>query len=256
MMSSAKAKKLRVMVVDDEEPARLIAREMLESDPGIEIVGEATNGFEAVALAAELQPDIVILDIQMPKLSGFETLELLDRRLAIVFATAYDEYAVRAFEVNAVDYLLKPYSAERFADALERAKKRVGQERAVSASALAAAARSEGKFIKRLAVRDGTRVDIIPVDQLDYAKGQADYIELCSHGRSFLKQQTLQSLVDALDPAQFVRVHRSYLVNIARLTRIEPWGAESKVAVLENGERIPISRTGYARLKAAIDRCG
>ncbi len=253
-MNNGDNEKLRVLVVDDEEPARLIAREMLESDPDVEVVGEAANGFEAVTMAAELSPDILILDIQMPKLSGFETLELLDRNLALVFATAYDEYAVRAFEVNAVDYLLKPYSTERFVEALERAKKRVDQERTVPASALIAAARSAGSFTRRIAVRDGAGVDIITVERLDYAKGQADYIELFSQGLSFLKQQTLKSLADALDPTRFVRVHRWYLINIARLVRIEPCGAESKVAMLQNGERIPISRSGYARLTTAINR--
>lgn len=251
MAKSAK-KKLTVLIVDDEEPARSVVREMLGAHPDIEIIGEAANGLEAVGLATKKRPDIVFLDVQMPKLDGLETVELLDTEIAVVFATAYDDYALRAFDVNAVDYLLKPFSAERFSAALDRARARVGRHRGFDAAQLAAAARPQGTYCERIVVKDGARVEIIAARDLDFAKGQADYVELFSRGRSVLKQQTLQSLEACLDPTLFVRIHRSYLLNLSRLQRIEPWGADSKLAVLSTGEQLPISRAGLTRLNEIL----
>ncbi len=172
--------------------------------------------------------------------------------MAVIFATAYDAYALRAFEVNAVDYLLKPFSAERLAAALARARERIGRKSKVASTSLTAAAREPGTFATRIVVRDGPRVVIIPVEQLDYAKGQGDYVELFSGERSYLKQQTMQSLADSLDGKQFVRIHRSYVLNVARLARIEPWGADSKVAVLTSGAQLPMSRSGCVRLNEIL----
>lgn len=243
---------LRVLIADDEEPARLVLAEMLEAHPDVEILGEASNGLEAVGLAARTHPDLVLLDVQMPRLDGFEVLELLDPGVAVVFVTAYDAYAMRAFDVNAVDYLLKPFPASRLAAALERVRGRVGLRREVDAASLAAAARPQGSYATRLVVRDGARVDIVPVDRLDYARGQADYVELVAGGHSYLKQQTMQSLEQSLDPARFVRIHRSWLLNLDRLARIGPRGAGSREAVLHDGTELPLSRTGLARLNDAL----
>jgi len=243
---------LRVLIVDDEEPARMVLRELLEAHPDVRILGEAQNGLEAVVLAVQARPDLVFLDVQMPRLDGFEVLELLDPTVAVIFVTAYDAYALRAFEVNAVDYLLKPFPPERLDAALARARTRVGTAREPQAATLAAAARPEGTWATRLVVRDGPRVDVVPVERLVYARGQADYVELVTDDRSYLKQQTLQSLEASLDPARFVRLHRSYLANVDHLARIEPRGADSKAAVLDDGTELPVSRAGLARLNEVL----
>ncbi len=244
------AGKIRAVIVDDEEPARKLVRELLRPHSDIEIVAECSNGFEAVKAATELKPDLLFLDVQMPKLDGFEALELIDPGVATVFVTAYDTYAMRAFEVHAVDYLLKPFSAERFGAALERARGRVGRA-ATPAAELHAAARPD-KLLERVVVRDGTRVHIIPVEKLDYAEAQDDYVSLASGGRKYLKQQTLASLEACLDPSRFIRIHRSSIVNLERVAKIEPYGRESRLAILTDGTRLPVSRSGYARLQALL----
>jgi two-component system LytT family response regulator len=242
---------LRAVIVDDEELARGFLREMLAAHPEIEIVGECANGFEAVKAIAEAAPDLVFLDVQMPKLDGFEVLELIEPLApAVIFVTAYDQYAMRAFDAHAVDYLLKPFSAERFERALERAKARLGERR--PAAELAREARAPGERPQRLAVRDGTRVHVIPLEKLDYAEAQDDYVALHSGGKSYLKQQTIGSLEALLDPARFVRIHRSAIVNLERVARIEPYAKESRVAILSDGTRLPVSRSGYARLLEAM----
>lgn len=253
-MESAPQVSRRVLIADDEPPARAVLREMIAARPHLELVGEAANGLEAVELAHGRRAELLFLDVRMPRLDGFEVLELLDRAVGVVFTTAYDRYALRAFEVNAVDYLLKPFSEARFAQALERAERRLGAERPVSASALAAAARPAGSFAARLVIKDGPRVELLPVAELDHARAQGDYVELVSGKRSWLKEQTLQDLEGALDPARFVRVHRSYIIQGERLIRIEPAGKDSKVAVLSTGARIPISEAGLARLNAWLRR--
>lgn len=250
-------KKIRAVIVDDEELARQVLREFLSKHPEIELIAECANGFEAVKTVAEQKPDLVFLDIQMPKLDGFEVLELIGADTTVVFVTAHDNYAIRAFEVHAVDYLLKPVAAARFDAALERAKERVSgksQPTNVSASALAASARPESHYLDRIPVRDGSRVSIIPVAKLDYAEAQDDYVALASEGKKHLKQQTIASLEAALDPARFLRIHRSYIVNLERVARVEPYTKDSHVAVLSSGTQLPVSRAGYARLREFLDR--
>jgi len=245
--------KIRAIIVDDEELARQVLREFLASHPEIELVAECANGFEAVKAAAELKPGLIFLDVQMPKLDGFEVLELLGSDAGVIFVTAYDSYAIRAFEVHAVDYLLKPFSAERFDAALARAKDRLGGKMP-PASELAAAARPPAQYLDRIPVRDGTRVFIIPVGKLDYAEAQDDYVALCAEGKKHLKQQTISSLESSLDPSRFMRIHRSYVVNLERVARVEPYGKDTHVAVLTSGVQLPVSRAGYARLRAFLDR--
>ena len=242
----------RVLIADDEEPARRLLSEYLGAHPEWTLVGQAKNGLEAVKLAKEHEPALLLLDVQMPKLDGFEVLGLIAPEVAVVFTTAFDEYAIRAFEVHAVDYLLKPFSAERFAQALQRVEKRLGATRGVAAPELAQAARAPGTHLERLVIRDGTEIVIIPVATIDYLRGQDDYVEVCHAGGSSLTQQTLQSLEASLPPSQFVRVHRSYLLNVSRVARIEPWGQGSKMAVLKDGRTVPVSRTGEARLRAVL----
>ena len=250
---SASRQKWKALIVDDEELARKLLREMLGSHPEIEIAAECGNGMEAVKAAGEHRPDLLFLDVQMPKLTGFDVLELIDRdNVGVIFVTAYDQYAMKAFEVHAVDYLLKPFSRERFEAALERAKHQKPQKE-VDAGELAAAARPAGQYAERIVVKDGTKVTLIPVLKLDYAEALDDYVSLVTEGKKLLKQQTLSGLELALDPKLFVRIHRSYLVNLERVTRIEPYGKDSKVAILSNGVRLPVSRTGYARLKTLLE---
>jgi two-component system, LytTR family, response regulator len=251
-VSKVAAKKLRTIVVDDEELARQVLRELLGAHEEIEVVAECRNGLEAVKAVAEHKPDLLFLDVQMPKLTGFDVLELVGPDVPVIFVTAYDEYAMKAFEVHAVDYLLKPVGQERLAAALLRVKSRAAEKVPVAAE-LAAAARPAGQFAERLVVKDGTRVTLIPVRKLDYAEAQDDYVALASDGKKHLKQQTIASLEAALDPKLFVRIHRSYVVNLERVTRIEPYGKESRVAILSNGAKLPVSRAGYARLQALLE---
>ena len=250
-------RKIRAVIVDDEELARQVLREFLAKHPEIELIAECANGFEAVKTVAEQKPDLVFLDIQMPKLDGFEVLELIGKDATVIFVTAHDNYAIRAFEVHAVDYLLKPVAAARFDAALERAKERLPgkpQPAQVSASELAASARPPAQYLDRIPVRDGSRVSIIPVGKLDYAEAQDDYVALASEGKKHLKQQTIASLEAALDPARFLRIHRSYIVNLERVARVEPYAKDSHVAILSNGTQLPVSRAGYARLREFLDR--
>jgi two-component system LytT family response regulator len=246
------AGRIRAIIVDDEELARGVLREMAAAHPGLEIVAECANGFEAVKAILELKPDLLFLDVQMPKLDGFEVLELTGANMAVIFVTAYDQYALRAFDVHALDYLLKPFTAERFATALAHAHDRMGKQ-APPPEALSAAARGPERYLDRIVVRDGTRVTIIPLARFDYAEAQDDYVCIVSQGHRHLKQQTIASLEAALDPARFVRIHRSYVINLERVAKVEPYGKESRVAVLSDGTRLPVSRAGYARLCAALE---
>ena len=249
-------RKWKALIVDDEELARRLLREMLSSHPEIEIAGECGNGMEAVKAAGEHKPDLLFLDVQMPKLTGFDVLELIEREgVAVIFVTAFDQYAMKAFDVHAVDYLLKPYSRERFEAALERAKNREGKK-IVDSAELAAAARPAGQFAERIVVKDGTKVSLIVVSKLDYAEALDDYVSLVSEGKKHLKQQTISGLEMALDPALFVRIHRSYVVNLERVARIEPYGKDSKVAILTNGVKLPVSRAGYGRLRKLLEEKG
>ena len=241
---------MTVMIVDDEELARRLLREMLSGHPEIEIAAECANGFEAVKAAAEHKPDLIFLDVQMPKLDGFEVLELIGPGVGVIFVTAYDSYALRAFDVHAVDYLLKPFSKERFEAALTLAENRLGENMPAPA-VLAATARAPG-YLERIVVKDGARVHIIPVARLDFAEAQDDYVCLASNGRTYLKQQTIASLEESLDPRQFIRIHRSYIVNLDRVVKMEPYTKDSKVAVLSDGKQLPVSRSGYQRLTALL----
>lgn len=248
---------IRAVIVDDEELARRVLREFLATEEDVEVIAECANGFDAVRTIGDARPDLVFLDVQMPKLDGFEVLELIGAEPAVIFVTAYDSYAMRAFDAHAVDYLLKPFSRERFETALERARRRVRSQAphppAVAPAELAAAARAPEQFAERIVVKDGAKVSIIPVEKLDYVQAQDDYVELHSQKRNYLKQQTISSLESALDPKQFVRIHRSCIVNIERVTKIEPYTKDSRIAILQDGTQLPVSRSGYSRLTALLE---
>ena len=241
---------LRIAIVDDEPPARMVLREYLEQEQGISIVAECANGFEAVKAVAEQKPDLLILDVQMPKLDGFEVLDLVGRDTAVIFATAYDEYALKAFDVYAVDYLLKPFSRERLHAAIDRARHRLakGERASAAVSDLSAAARPAGTRLSRIVIRDGADVHVVQIDRVDYVEAQDDYIAVHTGERTLLKDQTMANLETQLDPRRFVRIHRSFLLNLDRLARLEATGKDTRIAVLRDGRELPVSRTGYARL--------
>lgn len=248
---SASPQILRVVVVDDEAPARALLGEYLEEIPGCELLATCADGFEAIRVVGELAPDVLVLDIQMPKLNGFDVLELLESPPAIIFATAYEEHAVRAFEVAAVDYLLKPFSSERLRQAVERARERLSRGESQDLGSLLDEVRRE-QGAQRILVRESGRVHVVAAAQLDYAESQDDYILLHTAGKSLRKKQTLSSLCEQLDSTHFVRVHRCFVVNLDRIHRLEPYSRESRVAVLEDGTKIPVSRAGYGRLRQKL----
>ncbi|HKO55704.1 MAG TPA: response regulator [Thermoanaerobaculia bacterium] len=241
---------IRTVIVDDEPPARALLREYLGADDDVELVAECANGFEAVKAVAEHDPDLLLLDIQMPKLDGFEVLELLDRSPIVVFVTAHDEYALRAFEVHALDYLLKPFSEERLRVVMERVKRQLGHERTPVAG-LAASLRA--KPLQRIALKkeDGS-IQVIPVARIDYIEADDDAVLIATAGAKLRKQQNLGDLARELEPDRFVRIHRSYVLNIERVEKVELYAKDSRVAILRDGTRLPVSRSGYARLRELL----
>ncbi|WP_374585266.1 LytR/AlgR family response regulator transcription factor [Pseudoduganella sp.] len=239
---------MRVIIVDDEELARGVMREYLRAHADVEVVAECANGFEAVKAIAEMEPDVVFLDIQMPKLDGFEVVELAGSKPHYVFATAYDQYALKAFEVHAIDYLLKPYPQERLDQAVAHVRKRLGGERpAVLQMATEAAVRNGP--LERVLIRDGARVHVIAAERIDTIEAQDDYVEILAEGKSYLKNQRLSELEEQLDQTRFVRLHRSWIVNVERIERIEQATKDSHCAVLKDGRKIPVSRSGYQKVK-------
>jgi two-component system LytT family response regulator len=245
---------MRVIIVDDEPLARAVLREHLGSHADVEIVGECANGFEAVKAIAELAPDLAFLDIQMPRLDGFEVVELAGTRTHYVFVTAYDQFALRAFDVHALDYLLKPFTRERLAQALAHARARLaapapaGQGDA-AIRALVSDAQARHQPLERVLIRDGARVQVLPVARIEYVEALDDYVAFYADGRTWLKNQRMAELESQLDPQAFLRVHRSYIVNLGTIARIEPTGKDGHCAVLKSGARIPISRSGYQKVR-------
>jgi two-component system LytT family response regulator len=244
---------IKALIIDDEDLARAVVREHLAAHPDVEIAAECANGFEALKAAAEHKPDLIFLDIQMPKLDGFEVLELLEadaKRPAVVFVTAYDQHALRAFEAHAVDYLLKPFSKERFDAALAKARTLHSAQASQPPQALELAATArQGRPLERIVVKDGPKVTVVHLDRLDWIQAQDDYVLLRTEGRSLLKQQTLANLETQLDSSRFIRIHRSYILNLDRLVRVEQDSKEHREAILRDGTRLPVSRAGYQRLR-------
>lgn len=242
--------RIRAVVVDDEELSRAVVREYAAGHPDLEIVAECANGFEAVRAIDGLKPDLVFLDVRMPRMDGFEVLELVGADAHVIFVTAYDDYALRAFDVHAVDYLLKPFGAERFAEALDEARARIGRaaRAPIAIAPLVADARPAGAHLRRILIRSGPRVDVVPVARIDYVRARDDYVGIVVQGRERLKQQTLADLEGRLDPGRFVRIHRSFILNLDRLARLVVETKHRHAAVLTDGTRLPVSRVGYARL--------
>lgn len=238
---------MKAVIVDDEPHARELIREYLDAHSDISLLGECANGFDAVKIITESRPDVVFLDVQMPKLDGFEVVELLDEVPAIIFVTAHDEYAIRAFDVSAVDYLMKPVSRERFDEALDKARARTPA--AAGAAARRAAGVAKPLPATRIVAREGSKIEVFPASRIDYIEADDDYVRIVSGERSARKQERLSELESQLDPARFIRIHRSTIVNIDRVARVEPYSRGSRVAVLHDGTKLPVSRSGWSRLK-------
>lgn len=243
--------RIRTIIVDDEALARAVIREHLAPHPEIDIAAECANGFEAVKALAELKPDLVFLDIQMPKLNGFEVLEVAEYSPAVIFVTAYDQFALKAFEVHAVDYLLKPFSKERFEEALEHARDRIGKP-VPTVPRLLEQVRGTTVPLARVLIKEGSSVRVLPTESIDYIEAQDDYTAFHVAGKSYLKQQRLAELETLLDREKFVRIHRSFILNLDRLAKLEPYARDSKMAVLKDGTQLHVSRAGYEKLKRLL----
>jgi len=239
---------IKAIIVDDEDLARMVIREHLGAYANVRITAECSNGFDAVKQITHHEPQLLFLDIQMPKLNGFEVLELLTHRCEVIFVTAYDQFALKAFDVHAVDYLLKPFSRTRFDEAMAHALRRIAGGRPEPAEALKESMKKEGP-LSRILIRDGETVHVVPVETVSHIEAQDDYVEIHAGGKKYLKQQRLAELETLLDPHRFVRIHRSTIVNVERIARIELYAKDSHVAILQDGKKLPISRTRYDALR-------
>ncbi len=246
--------KINTLIIDDEHLARQIIRGYLEEDEEIEIAAECSDGFQGFKLINELKPDLVFLDVMMPKLTGFEMLELLENPPVIIFSTAYDQYAIKAFEQNAVDYLLKPYASARFAEALKKAKEKLKSKSANQQSIKNILDDQNEKIdaLTRVAVRTGTKIDIIPVEKIKYLEAQDDYVKLYTEEGNFLKQQTMKFYESHLPEDDFLRIHRSYIVRLKEISRVEQMGKDTHVVLLHDGKQLSVSRSGYSKLKEVL----
>jgi two-component system, LytTR family, response regulator len=245
--------KIRTIIVEDEELARNLLKSFLKDAENIELIAECENGFEGVKMINELKPDLVFLDIQMPKITGFELLELLDHKPHIIFATAYDQYALKAFEYNAADYLLKPYSKERLMEAIEKVAERIKNEGAVSDVAEKVSDYPKEEFLDRIVVKDRHKIHIIPVDQVRYIESMDDYVMIYTQEGRYMKQKTMKYLESALNPKDFVRIHRSYIVKVEEINEIQQYEKESYIVILHDKTKLKVSKTGYKNLKDILN---
>lgn len=239
-----------VILIDDEPLARSIVREYLNHHSDFQIIGECGDGFEGVKEISQKKPDLIFLDIQMPKINGFEMLEILENPPGVIFTTAFDEYAMQAFERHAIDYLLKPFSKERFDKALSKWKSMTTAEKESTASLISSISQPEERH--RIVVKKGSNLVIVPVHSIFYLEAFDDYIKVHTRDGFYLKKQTMSHYEKTLDPSQFIRIHRSFIINLQELTRIEPMTKDTHVALLKSGVRVQLSQAGYARLKEVL----
>jgi two-component system, LytTR family, response regulator len=242
---------IKTILVDDEPLARDMIKEYLRSYPLINVVQECGDGFEGVKAISQHQPDLIFLDVQMPKINGFEMLELVNMPPAVIFTTAFDEYAMKAFEAHAIDYLLKPFSKERFDKAIQKWQQQRTAPAAETQNFVSLPVSPEQHT--RIVVKTGNNIRIIPMHEIEYLQADDDYVKIhivgAIHESPLLKKQTISYYETILDASQFVRVHRSYIVHVQQVTRIEPYQKDSHIAILKSGEKIPISKTGYPKLR-------
>jgi len=242
---------MNIVIIDDEPLARSIVKEYLQNYPAINILAECNDGFEGLKAIQQYEPDLIFLDIQMPKINGFEMLELIESPPSVIFTTAFDEYAIKAFESNAVDYLLKPFSKERFDKALQKYMSQKKSFTQKTEAVLESAAQSPVQQ-NRVVVKDGSKIKIIPVTQIQYLEAADDYVKIFTAEGSFLKKKTMGYFEQSLRAFQFARIHRSYIVNTQLITRIDAYEKDSHLILLSTGSKLPVSKTGYARLKEVL----
>jgi two-component system LytT family response regulator len=245
---------IKTIIVEDEKLARDLVRGYLGKHEDFELIGEYEDGFSGLKAINEMKPDLVFLDIQMPKLTGFEMLEVLEHHPAIIFTTAYDQYALKAFEHNALDYLLKPYSSERFDEAVDKARERVkagGDKKSINK--LIEHKEEQEETIHRVVVKSRSRIHVIPVESITYLEAQDDYVMIYTHDSKYLKQKTMKYFESHLSGEDFVRIHRSYIVKISEISQMQLYEKESYVVILKNGTRLPVSKTGLPKLKSKLD---
>lgn len=247
--------KIRTVIIEDEAPARELLKHYLKEIGEIELIGECQDGFTGLKTISEMKPDLIILDIQMPKLTGFEMLEILDERPEIIFTTAYDQYAIKAFELNAVDYLLKPFPGERLKEAVSKVIERTAAGRHVDKPLhdLISRRPETSAPMSRIVARKGNAINLIPVDQVRYVEAQDDYVMIYHTAGKVLKQQTMKFYEENLPVSDFIRIHRSYIVKVQEIKRIEPYGKDNHVAILHSGDKLPVSRSGYKHLKEELN---
>lgn len=242
---------IRAIIIDDEQLARNIIKSYLIVHPEIKLVGIYSNGLDGLKAIQELQPDLVFLDVMMPKINGFEMLELLESAPVIVFSTAHDQYAIKAFETNAIDYLLKPYSQERFNESIIKVKEKVNRQESSknSLKGLLRDTQNAQEQLQRVVVKVGSKIHILAVDKIRYIEAMDDYVRLHTKESKYLKQQTMKYYEAHLPAGEFVRIHRSYILNVKEIFKLEPYGKDTHVAILKDQMQLPISRSGYAKLK-------
>lgn len=245
--------KIRTLIIDDESLARDLLRHYLSKDERIEIVGECSNGFEGVLAIQELTPDLIFLDIQMPKITGFEMLELVPNPPVIIFSTAYDQFAIRAFEANAIDYLLKPYPFERVVAALNKAVEKLKTKAASpEIGKLIEAHDDESGMLNRIVVKSGRKIQVIPVESIYYIESQDDFVMIYCGDGHFMKQKTMKFFEQHLDQKQFVRIHRSYLLNLSYISEIQQYEKDSWIVLTKQGAKLKVSKAGYTNLKERL----
>jgi two-component system LytT family response regulator len=246
---------MKVLIIDDEELARNLIRSYLGAYPDVEVVGMCSNGFEGLKAIQEQKPDLIFLDVQMPKITGFEMLELLDSPPLIVFSTAFNQFAIQAFEQNAVDYLLKPYSRERFDAAFQKAWQRFNQQsqRQDTLPQLMEHVHRQGATLERVVVKNGSKIKVIPVEKINYLESQDDYVMIHTDGEKHLKQWTMKYFEEHLDTNQFIRIHRSYLVRIGQIAQLELYEKGTYLLILKEGSKLPVSQSGHTRLKQVLN---
>ncbi|MBU1096256.1 MAG: DNA-binding response regulator [Ignavibacteriae bacterium HGW-Ignavibacteriae-2] len=247
--------KISCIVIDDEKLGRDVVLEYLKAHINIEVIQECKNGFEGIKAIQDLKPDLIFLDIQMPKINGFEMLELLDEPPTIIFTTAFDQYALKAFEVNAIDYLLKPFSKDRFAEAVERAEKNINNkiESSKNIEKLKTHVAENLEYLNRIIIKEKSRIKILPVEEVEILEALDDYVQIVWKGEKLLKQKTMKYYETHLDPKLFLRIHRSYIVNINQIKNIELLEKDTHHALLHNGLKLPISKTGYSKVKELLN---
>ncbi len=246
---------IKAIIIDDEELARKVVVNYLAQHPEIEIVAECDNGFTGLKAINEMKPHLLFLDIQMPKINGFELLELMDEKPLIIFSTAHDEYALKAFELSALDYLLKPYSRKRFAEAVQKAIGRIqsGAKQDDALEKLNNDHENREDYLRRIVVKNGTHVQIIPAEEVLWIEAADDYVEIYTKNSKYLKQKPLSFFESALDPDSFIRVHRSTIVAISEISKLEPYSKDSYVVILKNGKEVNVSKTGMSALKERLN---